>query len=233
MPQKEPLSPPLLAVAGTLAAVPAAWLVLAADALVAGIVGWMAGFAWTGLTLAPSFVVRAELVTGGPHGAGAWTAILLAGPLVSALLAWGVLLLVESVRSAAWLRVMALEAVGFAWLRIPALVLGGTARGGRGPVAELYTQLGEPQAGRWPVGLLALLVLAFAAALVGRRSVAVGRTWMRADGPQFRRRLARILGGYPALVALAGWSVLAPWASPAWMVVWLLLTLSAIHVLMS
>ncbi len=233
MPQKEPLSPPLFAVAGTLAAVPAAWLVLAADAVVAGIVGSLAGFDWSGLTLAPSFVVRAELATGGVHGAGAWAVTLLAGPVAGACLALVAHLLVESVRAAAWLRVMALEAVGFAWLRLPALVLGGTARGGRGPVAELYVQLGEPQAGRWPIGLLALLTLAFSAALVGRRAVAVGRTWMRVDGRQFRQRLARVLGGYPALVALAGWSLITPWATPVWMVVWLLLTLSAIHVLMS
>ena len=47
MPQREPLSPPLLAVACVLAAIPAAWLALSADALVAGAVGALAGFPWT------------------------------------------------------------------------------------------------------------------------------------------------------------------------------------------
>jgi hypothetical protein len=56
---------------------------------------------------------------------------------------------------------------------------------------------------------------------------------MRVDGRQFRRRVARVLGGYPVLVALVGWSLVMPWAAAGWMVVWLLLTLSALSVLVS
>jgi hypothetical protein len=56
---------------------------------------------------------------------------------------------------------------------------------------------------------------------------------MRIDGRQFRRRISRILGGYPMLAVLAGWSVIMPWAAPIWMAVWLLLTLSALSVLVS
>jgi hypothetical protein len=42
-----------------------------------------------------------------------------------------------------------------------------------------------------------------------------------------------VLGGYPMLAVLAGWSVVMPWAAPAWTVLWLLLTLSALSVLVS
>ena len=232
MPQKEPLSPPLLALAGVLAAVPAAWLALAADAVVAGAVSSLAGFHWDGLSLAPSFTLRADVTLDGSHGAALWAVALLVGPVAAACIALVFQLLIESMRSPAWLRVLALEMLAFAWLRFPALLAGGAAHG-RGPVAELYARLGEPEAGRWPVGLLAVLALAAAAAVVASRTVEVGRTWMRVDGRQFRRRVARVLGGYPVLAALAGWSLVMPWAAPGWMVVWLILSLSTLSVLVS
>jgi len=234
VPQKEPLSPPLLALTGVLAAVPAAWLALAADAVAAGAAGSLAGFRWIGLTVTPTYILRADLATEGSHGAALWAFTLLAGPLAAALVALGAHFLVESVRSSAWLRVLALEFLGFAWLRLPALLVAGAfPRGGRGPVPDLYARLGEAQAGRWPVALLAILALAGAGALVASRTVAVGRTWMRVDGRQFRRRVSRVLGGYPVVAALAAWSALVPWAAPGWMVAWLLLTLSALSVLVS
>jgi hypothetical protein len=218
--------------AGILAAVPAAWVALAMDAVVSGAVSSLAGFQWRGLSLTPAFTVRADLAADGNHPAGLWVVALLAGPAVTALLALVLQLLVESARSAAWLRMLALELLAFAWLRVPALLAAGAAHG-RGPVAELYARLGEPAAGRWPVGFLAALALAAAAAVVASRTVEVGKTWMRVDGRQFRRRVSRVLGGYPMLAALAGWSIVMPWAAPAWMVVWLLLTLSAVGVLVS
>jgi len=232
VPQKEPLSPPLLALAGILAAVPAAWIALAADAVVGGAASSLAGFHWLGLSLAPSFTLRADLAAEGDHPAALWTLVLLAGPVVSALLALGLQVLVESARSPAWLRLLALELLAFAWLRLPALLIAGATHG-RGPVAELYARLGEPEAGRWPVALLAILALAATASVVASRTVAVGKTWMRVDARQFRRRASRVLGGYPMLTVLAGWSVVIPWAAPAWTVLWLLLTLSALSVLVS
>ncbi len=232
MPQKEPLSPPLLAITGIIAAVPAAWLALAIDAVVTGVAGSAAGFHWSGLALAPSFTLTAELSTQGEHAAGLWVVALLAGPFVTAFVALAAQWLVESTRSPAWLRVLLLELLAFAWLRFPALLAAGAVRG-RGPVADLYARLGEAQAGRWPVALLALVALAASAAVVSARTVAVGRSWMRVDGRQFRRRVARVLGGYPAVAVLAGWSFLMPWAEPAWIVIWLILTLSAVNVLVS
>jgi hypothetical protein len=232
VPQKEPLSPPLLAVAGILAAVPAAWIALAADAALSGAAASLAGFRWLGLSLAPSFTLRADVAADGSHAPALWAVALLAGPLLTAALALALQVLVESTRSAAWLRVLALELLAFSWLRVPALLAAGAVHG-RGPVAELYARLGEPEAGRWPVAFLALLALAAASALVADRAVEVGKTWMRVDGRQFRRRISRILGGYPMLAVLTGWSVVMPWAAPAWMAVWLLLTLSALSVLVS
>lgn len=233
MPQREPLSPPLLAVAGVVAAVPGAWLVLTLEAVASGAAGALAGFGWSGLSLSPAFTVRAVLETGGDHPAALWVVALLGGPIAGAIAALLVQVAVESVRAPAWLRVVALEVLAFSWLRLPALLLAGTGHRGSGPVGELYARLGEPQAGRWSVALLALVVLGAAAAVIGRRAIAVGRSWMRVDGREFRRRLVRVLAGYPALVALAGWSVLMPWAPPVWVGAWLLLTLSALHVLVS
>ncbi len=201
--------------------------------MVSGAVGALAGFPWRGLSLTGSFTVHATQVVDGAHPAGLWAVMLLAGPVGSALLALFAQALVEAARSPAWLRVVALEWCAFALLRLPVLLFAAVAPRGRGPLDELYARLGEPQTGRWSVALLALLVLAAVAAVVASRAVAVGRSWMRVDGREFRRRLARVLVGYPALVALAGWSVLAPWAAPFWMALWLLLTLSALHVLVS
>jgi len=232
VPQKEPLSPPLLAVAATSAAVPAAWAALAADAVAGGIASSLAGFHWLGLSLSGAYVVRADLAADGSHPAVLWTIALVAGPVLSALLALGIHLVVESVRSPAWLRVLALEMFAFAWLRVPLLLAAGAVHG-QGPVADLYARLGEPEAGRWPVGLLALLALAAASAVVAARTVAVGKSWMRVDGRQFRRRISRVLGGYPIVAVLAGWSVVMPWAAPGWMAAWLLLTLSSLSVLVS
>jgi len=230
VPQREPLSPPLLAVACLLAAIPAAWLALAADALVSGAVGALAGFPWTGIRLSASFMPIAGQGWGGNHSAALWTIVLLAGPVGAALLGLALHLVLEVVRSAAWLRVLALEWAAFATLRLPALVVAGVAPGGRGPVNELYRRRGEPQGGRWAVAILALIALWGAARLVARLSVAAGRSWMRVDGRPFRRHLVRIVAGYPALAALAAWSAVTLWAAPPWVAGWLLLTFALLQV---
>jgi hypothetical protein len=233
VPQRDPLSPPLLTAAAVLAALLAAWIALAADAVVAGVAGKLAGFPWFGLSISPAFTLRPLQLLAGSHPPGLWAIALLAGPIGSALLGLAVHWMVEAVRSAAWLRVVVLEWVAFALLRLPSLLVAGIAPGGRGAVDDLYGRLGEPQTGRWSVALLALLALAGAAHVVARRAVAVGKGWMRVDGLEFRRRLVRVLVGYPSLAALAAWCALMPWATPVWMAGWLLLTLTSLHVLMS
>ncbi len=229
MPQRDPLSPPLLTLAGALAAIPAAWLALAADAVVGGAAGAAAGFAWPGVAVTPSFTLTSGLDTGGSHPAAAWAVVLLAGPLGSVglgLVAHGI---AQLLRGLPWLRVVTFQWVAFATLRVPALLAAAVVPGGRGPLNDLYGRLGEPESGRWAVALLALLALWGGAALVARLAVGFGREWMRVDGPGFRRRLVRVVAGYPVLVALAAWSILASWAGPGWMAAWLVLTLAALQ----
>jgi hypothetical protein len=233
VPRQEPLSPPLLLVASGLAALPAAWFTLAVDAVVAGAAGSVAGIPWGGLSLSSAFIVRPVQAPGGELGPLLWAAVLFAGPVGAAALGLAAHVLAESAGAAAWLRVAALQWCGFALLRIPALMFAGVAPGGRGPFSELYARLGEPQSGRWSLAPLAVLVLGGMAALVGRRAIATGREWMRVDGRGFRRRLVLVLAGYPSLVSLVAWCVLAPWAGPAWMAGWLLLTLASLRVLVS
>ena len=95
----------------------------------------------------------------------------------------------------------------------------------------MYRRLGEPQSGRWAVALLALLVLWGTAAAVARLALGAGGGWMRTDGRPFRRRLVRIVAGYPSVVSLAGWSAVALWAPVPWMAGWVVLTLGALQVL--
>ena len=231
VPQREPLSPPLLAIACALAALPAAWLALAADVLVANAAGGLLGFSWSGFALSPWFTPVAARGWDGAHPPALWALALLAGPVGAALLGLALHAAVQSVRSGAWVRVLALEWAAFAALRLPALLVAGVLARAPGPVNELYRRLGEPQSGRGALALLAALALWGAAAAVAHLAVAAGRGWMRVDGRAFRRRLARVVAGYPSLVSLAGWSAAAAWAPAPWMAGWLLLTLAALHVL--
>lgn len=231
VPQREPLSPPLLTAACLLATVPAAWAALAVDALVGGGVGALLGFPLAGLSISPHFTLVATQVKEGSHAPLSWMLMLLAGPVAAALLGLTLHLVLETVRSAAWLRVLALEWGAFATLRLPALLVAGVAPGERGPVDEVYRRLGEPQSGRWALALLAVLALGGTAVLVARLTVEAGRSWMRVDGRPFRRHLVRAISGYPVLAGLAAWSALAAWAPPAWMAGWLLLTFAALVLL--
>jgi hypothetical protein len=231
VPQREPLSPPLLAVACALAALPAAWLAVASDTLLGSAAGSLLGFGGTGVVVSPWFTLAPAHGWAGAHPATLWIMALLSGPVGAALL--GLLLFgaTHLVRTGAWLRVLALEWAGFAVLRLPALLIGGVVSGDPGPVNEIYRRLGEPQSGRWAVALLALLALWSTATAVSRLALRAGSGWMRTDGRPFRRRLVRIVAGYPAVVSLAGWSAVAAWAAVPWMVVWVLLTLAALHAL--
>jgi len=231
VPQRAPLTPPLLAAACLLAAVPAAWIALATDALLSGAVGSLMGFSWDGLRLTPHFTVAAAQAMEGDHAPALWVVALLVGPAGSALVGLAAHLVLSLVRSAAWLRVLALEWAAFASLRLPVLLIAGVLPGGRGPVDDLYRRLGEPQSGRWAVALLALLALWAAGMLVARLAIGAGRYWMRVDGRPFRRHLVRVVAGYPALASLAAWSAIAPWGQPAWMAGWLLLTFASLMIL--
>jgi len=231
VPQREPLSPPLLTLAGVLAAAPAAWIALAADAATTAAAASAAGFGVTGPKLGRAYLLTAGLQTSGTHAPAAWVLALLAGPVGSACLALAAHGLMQMVRGLAWLRVVILQWAAFATLRLPALLIAAVLPAGRGPVDDLYGRLGDPESGRWAVALLALFALWGAGALVARLALGVGRAWMRVDGHAFRRRLVGVVAGYPATAGLAAWSVLAPWAGPGWMAAWLVVTFGGLQLL--
>ena len=194
----------------------------------AGAVGHLLGFPWIGLSFSPQFTLVAVQAMEGSHPPGLWVVALVVGPAAAALAGLALHRGAELVGGGAWLRVLSFEWAAFATLRLPALLIAGVVPGGHGSVDELYRRLGEPQSGRWAVALLALAGLGL---MVTRLAIATGRSWMRVDGRSFRRHLVRVIAGYPALAALAAWSAVAPWAPPAWMAGWLLLTFLALTIL--
>jgi hypothetical protein len=231
VPRPEPLSPPLLAVAGALAALPAAWLALAAGTVASAAAGTVVGFPRSALALSRTFTLVADQVVTGSHAPIPWAVFLLADPAGSALVGLALHAGAQLLRGLVALRVLLFQFAAFALLRLPLLVVAGALPGGRGPVDALYRRLGDPESGRWAVGALGLLLLWGAVALVARLAVGSSRGWMRVDGRGFRRRLVRVVAGYPALAALTAWSVVAPWAPIPWMVILLLLVAGGLHFL--
>jgi hypothetical protein len=231
VPQREPLSAPLLGALFIVAALAACWLVLAVENLAQGCAGALGGFATQGVTFPPPFglpVVGQAL--SGEHTAWSWAGLLLAGP--AAALGVGLLahLLAEVIGAPAWLRVLAFETFAIAWLRLPLLILAAGLPGGSGPLATLYERLGEPESGRWAAIGLGLLALWGIAGLVASRAIAVGRSWLRVDGPVFRRRLVRLLAGYPFVVAGAAFVFERSFETVPWTVAGLVLVVVVLTV---
>jgi hypothetical protein len=232
VPQREPLSAPLFGALVVVAALAACWLMLAVEGLAQGGVGALGGFTAHGIALPPPFgvpLVRQELT--GYHTAWSWAALLLAGPAAAVAVGLGVHLLAEAFGAPAWLRVLAFEAFAIAWLRLPLQFLAaGLPGGGSGPLATLYDRLGEPESGRWAAVALGLLVLWGSARLVGTRSITMGRTWLRADGVGFQRRLVRLLAAYPFVVASVAFATVRPFGTVPLVVVGLGLVVAALTV---
>jgi hypothetical protein len=231
VPQREPLSAPLLGALFVVAGAASGWLLFALEALVQGGAGAAAGFPWQGVVLMPPFglpAVRQSLE--GVHGAGAWAILLLAGPfagLAVSALAHG---LVEALGAPGWLRALGFEAFALAWLRLPLLVLAAGLRRGGGPLAALYGRLGEPESGRWAALGLGAVILWGVSAVVAQRAVALGRDWLRVDGIEFRRRLVRVVSGYPFVAATAAFALVQPLGPPAWVAIGLLLVMVCLAV---
>jgi hypothetical protein len=144
----------------------------------------------------------------------------------------GAHLLVEAIGAPGLVRVLAFEVFAVAWLRLPLLIAAAGIPGGSGPLATLYERLGEPESGRWAAIGLGLLALWGIARLVGSRAVVVGRTWLRVDGLVFRRRLVRLMAGYPFVVASAAFAFersfgTVPWTAAALVLVVVALTVRA------
>jgi hypothetical protein len=231
VPQREPLSAPLLGAVVIVAALAACWLVLAVESLAQGGAGVLGGFASQGVAFPPPYgVPQVQQTTAGAHGAGSWVWFLLAGPAAAAVVALGAHALAEAIGASAWLRVVAFEAFAIAWLRLPLVIAAAGVPGGAGPLATLYGQLGEPESGRWATVGLGLLALWGIGGLVSARALAVGRSWLRSDDLRFRRRLVRVLAGHPFVVASGAFIFERPFGTVPMVVVGLVLVVAVLTV---
>ncbi len=203
MPQREPLSAPLVGALAVLGGVVAGWLVVGVEVLAQGPFAALAGFAWRGYHILPTWLPGADVSLEGSHGAFAWAVLLLSGPFAVLVVGFVVHALAEGLAAPPPVRVVAFEFFAIAWLQVPLLLIAAGAPGGAGPVSTLYERLGEPESGRWAAVALGGLALLGIARLVGEQAVAVGGTWLRVDGREFRRRIALLFAAYPFAGAVA------------------------------
>jgi hypothetical protein len=155
-------------------------------------------------------------------------ALAVTGLGVAILLVTGSLyLLVNLVRAAGWLRAVVLisSTVGLLWL--PTALVAGALDAG--PFAAVYGRLGEPQAGRWAAAALGLAGWLVLGGVASRRSIETGRSWMRVDGLEFRRRLVRVVAGWPAAVAVATLAFAAGWARNPLFLMWIAATVATLQ----
>jgi len=216
VPQREPLSAPLLGALAILAGLVGGWLVLGVGALAQGGAGALAGFPWHGIRFLPTWLPRADLSLDGTHAAGAWAAVLLAGPLAALVVGFAVHALAEGLGAPPAVRVLAYEVFAASWLQVPLLMLAAGFPQAGGPFSALYERLGEPQSGRWAVVVLGGLALWGIARVVGEQAVAVGGGWLRVDGREFRRRVAVLLAAWPFAVAVAVATFERAFGPPLW-----------------
>jgi len=228
VPQREPLSAPLLGALAVLAGLVGGWLVLGVAALAQGAAGALAGFPWHGIRLLPAWLPRADLSLDGVHGAASWTVVLLAGPLAAMVVGFGVHSLAQGLGAPAALRVVAYEVFAASWLQVPLLMLAAGLPQAGGPFSALYERLGEPESGRWAVVALGGLALWGIARLVGEQAVAVGGGWLRVDGREFRRRLALLFAAYPFAVAVAVATFERAFGPPLWPLAGVVLVVAAV-----
>ena len=215
----------------TIAALAAAWLTMALDQLTRALVGALAGVPWRGLAIDAERGWSAVAVQGPAPvvSAGTWALMLLAGGVIAPVVALGFAVVTDAWRAAGWVRAFALTWVGVASLWVPTALAAAALPGGAGPGAELYERLGEPEAGRWTALLLAAFLIALLTGPVSSRSVTVGRAWMRADSLEFRRRLVRVVSGWPAAAACCAVLFGAGWARTPWAVLWAAAVLGLLH----
>lgn len=203
----------------SLSVLAAAYGALAFEQLVRGWLGTWAGVTWGGFGLTDLLtpVIRQSGAPATPLG---WLALLVGGPVLLLLAAFVVFTVVNAFRASGVVRslVLSLVVVGAVWL--PTQLFAAAVPQGRGPIAELYAALGDPRAGRWGAAALGALLLWLVAGPVSRRAVATGRSWMRADGREFRRRLTRVVAAYPAALVMLLIATALAWMPPLWAAVW-------------
>ena len=231
MPPRPPPPPWALTVLQTIAALAAVWVTVALDQLLRGLVGAAMGIAWRGITLvaAPGWVPVVVQGPGTPATIGGVALVALAGAAAAPLLALGLASASTAFRGSGWLRGFALAWLVVAFLWLPTALAAAAVPSGAGPVAELYQRLGEPQAGRRAALALGLVLLGLVAGPLSGAAIGVGRSWMRADGVEFRRRLVRVVAGWPGLVATGALLGLMGWARTPWLAPWPLAVLAALH----
>jgi ribose/xylose/arabinose/galactoside ABC-type transport system permease subunit len=230
VPQREPLSAPLLGSLFAVAGLAAGWLVLALETLAQGGAGALVGFGPPKFLFEPPFGLPSlDLGHGAAaHGPWPWAIVLLAGPAAALIAGTVAHLLTEALQAPPWLRTLGFEVFAFAWLRLPLLTLSAGIPGGRGSFARLYDRLGEPESGRWAAIALGLVILWGVTALVAWRAVALGREWLRSDGRVFRRRAVRLVAAYPFMFAAAAYSFERPTAPLGWLAILLGLVLGCL-----
>jgi hypothetical protein len=232
MPPRPPPQPGPLTILCCIAAIAATWIAFAVDQVMRGLIGSLFGVAFTGVQLSDGhrYLLTALQGPTAGLGAGAFAFMVLAGAAVNLLLAWGLYGFVRAVHAAGWLRALALEWVMVALLWLPASMAAALLPSGNGPGHELYGRLGPPMAGRWTALAFSLVALFLAAGPISRCAVAIGRSWMRADGLEFRRRLVRVTAGWPAVTALLVMAYAAGWAPSAWAILFPAAALAALQV---
>ncbi len=220
----------MLTALSCLSALIAGYGAIAVEQALRGVMGAAAGAAWRGMAVQPPFFLPRALLEGSPATPLAWLGMALSGPIVLA--AGGALLYaaVSLIRASGWLRslVLSLAVLGVLWL--PTELVAGALPSGGGPIAELYAALGNPPAGRWGTAALGSLLLWWLAGYAARRAVATGRSWMRADGVEFRRRLIRVVAGYPAALVLATAAAAQGWMPVGVAAVWGLMVLGMLMI---
>jgi len=215
----------------TIAALVATWWTVALDQCARGIAGLAVGVPWHGIRLEPARAWLPVVVQGpgSPETVGGVALVALAGAALVPLAALALYTLVTVFRSGGWLRGLALAWLVVSFLWVPTALVAAVAPAAAGPVAELYTRLGEPQAGRWAAAALGLVLMVLVSGPLSATAVSVGRAWMRADGLEFRRRLVRVVAGWPALCAAAALLGVEGWARTPWMAVWPVAVLAALQ----
>ena len=228
MPQREPLSAPLLGALAILAGLVGGWLALGVGALAQGGAGTLAGFPWHGIRLLPTWIPRADLSLDGVHGAGTWAAVLLAGPLAAMIVGFAVHALSQVLGAPPALRVLSYEVFAASWLQVPLLMLAAGFPQAGGPFSALYERLGEPESGRWAAVVLGGLALWGIARVVGGQAVVVGGGWLRVDGREFRRRIALLLAAFPFAAAVGVATFERAFDSPLWPLAGAVLVVAAV-----
>lgn len=157
---------------------------------------------------------------------GAWPLVLASLAVVVAALL--VFIATRMVRSG-WLHGIGLGALVVAVIWVPTALAASVLPRPAGPVTALYHELGDPPAGRWAALALAVVLMALLAGPLSSGALLTARGWMRADATEFRRRLVRVVAGWPAALATLVLLFKAGWAPSPFALVWPLLALAALH----